>query len=327
MEATHTRQGPDAAVEGDRRVARSGAPPRRAGHHRGQRHGRDRQDPGALPPAPTRGYEPCWGEVTGVKPFGAFVLLPSGESGLLHVSELHPLNGGRRVDDATLSSTSASRCTSASRARTRRASSTSPWRARSEHDHPLAPVRPWRVHVQHRGSRRDPRRCSSSCPPSTVRPVMTRRLPVQARHGSRRRATTPRARRERGEAMTEVEQVALGLVVGEILAPERSCRSGSCGSRRRGLRSAPVTSVFDCGRNAPQARMTAPVALIHGQACRRLSWPHRFPRRRSKPERVLYSPDAGGHDGSVQCQPRACRDGARTSHSPAHRDPRCAVRA
>ena len=30
----------------------------------------------ALPPAPKRGYEPCWGEVTGVKPFGAFVLLP-----------------------------------------------------------------------------------------------------------------------------------------------------------------------------------------------------------------------------------------------------------
>ncbi|MFD1506075.1 S1 RNA-binding domain-containing protein [Georgenia yuyongxinii] len=56
----------------------------------------------ALSPAPARGYEPCWGEVTGVKPFGAFVLLPSGESGLLHVSELHPLNGGRRVDDAAL---------------------------------------------------------------------------------------------------------------------------------------------------------------------------------------------------------------------------------
>ena len=55
----------------------------------------------ALPPAPTRGYEPCWGEVTGVKPFGAFVLLPSGESGLLHVSELHPLHQGRRVEDAT----------------------------------------------------------------------------------------------------------------------------------------------------------------------------------------------------------------------------------
>lgn len=55
----------------------------------------------ALPPAPTRGYEPCWGEVTGVKPFGAFVVLPSGESGLLHVSELHALNGGRRVEDAS----------------------------------------------------------------------------------------------------------------------------------------------------------------------------------------------------------------------------------
>lgn len=55
----------------------------------------------ALPPAPTRGYEPCWGEVTGVKDFGAFVRLPSGESGLLHVSELHPLNNGRYVEDAT----------------------------------------------------------------------------------------------------------------------------------------------------------------------------------------------------------------------------------
>ena len=56
----------------------------------------------ALPPTPTRGYEPCWGEVSGVKPFGAFILLPSGESGLLHVSEMHQLNGGRRVDDPTL---------------------------------------------------------------------------------------------------------------------------------------------------------------------------------------------------------------------------------
>ena len=55
----------------------------------------------SLPPAPTRGYEPCWGEVNGVKPFGAFILLPSGESGLLHVSEMHPLAGGRRVDHAT----------------------------------------------------------------------------------------------------------------------------------------------------------------------------------------------------------------------------------
>ncbi|MCU0277765.1 MAG: S1 RNA-binding domain-containing protein [Candidatus Nanopelagicales bacterium] len=55
----------------------------------------------ALPPAPTRGYEPCWGEVTGVKPFGAFVRLPSGESGLLHASEMPPLNNGRYVEDAT----------------------------------------------------------------------------------------------------------------------------------------------------------------------------------------------------------------------------------
>ncbi|RNM12999.1 S1 RNA-binding domain-containing protein [Nocardioides pocheonensis] len=55
----------------------------------------------ALPPTPTLGYEPCWGEITGVKPFGAFILLPSGEPGLLHVSEMHPLNNGRRVEDAT----------------------------------------------------------------------------------------------------------------------------------------------------------------------------------------------------------------------------------
>lgn len=54
-----------------------------------------------LPPAQTRGYEPCWGEVTGVKPYGAFIRLPSGESGLLHASELHPLKAGHRVDDAT----------------------------------------------------------------------------------------------------------------------------------------------------------------------------------------------------------------------------------
>lgn len=54
-----------------------------------------------LPPVPTRGYEPCWGEVTGIKPYGAFITLPSGESGLLHVSELHSLNAGRRVEDAT----------------------------------------------------------------------------------------------------------------------------------------------------------------------------------------------------------------------------------
>lgn len=56
----------------------------------------------ALPPASARGYEPCWGEVTGVKQFGAFILLPSGESGLLHVSEMQGLNGGRRVEDASL---------------------------------------------------------------------------------------------------------------------------------------------------------------------------------------------------------------------------------
>ena len=56
----------------------------------------------ALPPAPARGYEPCWGNVTGVKSFGAFILLPSGESGLLHVSEMHGLNGGHRVQDASL---------------------------------------------------------------------------------------------------------------------------------------------------------------------------------------------------------------------------------
>lgn len=53
----------------------------------------------ALPPAPARGYEPCWGEATGVKRFGAFLRLPSGESGLLHVSEMRPLNRGRRVED------------------------------------------------------------------------------------------------------------------------------------------------------------------------------------------------------------------------------------
>lgn len=55
----------------------------------------------ALAPKPTRGYQPCWGEVTCVKPFGAFILLPSGESGLLHVSEMHQVNGGSRVDDPT----------------------------------------------------------------------------------------------------------------------------------------------------------------------------------------------------------------------------------
>lgn len=55
----------------------------------------------ATPPAPSRGYEPCWGEVTGVKPYGVFVTLPSGESGLLHCSQMQGLNGGRYVIDAT----------------------------------------------------------------------------------------------------------------------------------------------------------------------------------------------------------------------------------
>lgn len=56
----------------------------------------------AVPPAESAGYQPCWGEVTGVKPsLGAFVTLPSGETGLLHVKQLVPLNGGRRVEDAT----------------------------------------------------------------------------------------------------------------------------------------------------------------------------------------------------------------------------------
>lgn len=54
----------------------------------------------SLPPAPTRGYEPSWGEVTGLKPFGAFLRLQSGEAGLLHKSELRALNGGREVEDA-----------------------------------------------------------------------------------------------------------------------------------------------------------------------------------------------------------------------------------
>lgn len=54
----------------------------------------------SLPPAPARGYEPSWGEVTGLKPFGAFIRLQSGESGLLHKSELRSLNGGRDVEDA-----------------------------------------------------------------------------------------------------------------------------------------------------------------------------------------------------------------------------------
>ncbi|MDN4488626.1 S1 RNA-binding domain-containing protein [Demequina sp. SYSU T00039] len=51
----------------------------------------------ATPPSPNRGYEPAWGEVTGIKPFGAFIRLRSGETGLLHVSEMHVLNGGRQV--------------------------------------------------------------------------------------------------------------------------------------------------------------------------------------------------------------------------------------
>lgn len=54
----------------------------------------------SLPPAPTRGYEPTWGEVTGLKPFGAFIRLPSGETGLLHRSELRTLNGAHDVEDA-----------------------------------------------------------------------------------------------------------------------------------------------------------------------------------------------------------------------------------
>lgn len=54
----------------------------------------------SMPPATTRGYEPTWGEVTGLKPFGVFIQLPSGESGLLHKSELRALNGGREPEDA-----------------------------------------------------------------------------------------------------------------------------------------------------------------------------------------------------------------------------------
>jgi hypothetical protein len=54
----------------------------------------------SLPPAPTRGYEPAWGEVTGLKPFGAFIRLQSGEIGLLHKSELRTLNRGQDVEDA-----------------------------------------------------------------------------------------------------------------------------------------------------------------------------------------------------------------------------------
>ena len=41
------------------------------------------------------------GEVTGVKPFGAFIKLPDGESGLLHKSRLNQLNNGEPVLDAT----------------------------------------------------------------------------------------------------------------------------------------------------------------------------------------------------------------------------------
>lgn len=54
----------------------------------------------ALPPTPSRGYEPCWGEVTGVREFGVFVRLANGECGLLHRTQLHPLNGGRDVHNA-----------------------------------------------------------------------------------------------------------------------------------------------------------------------------------------------------------------------------------
>lgn len=53
----------------------------------------------ALPPRPSKGYEPAWGEVTGVRHFGAFIRLASGESGLMHVSEMRALNGGRIVED------------------------------------------------------------------------------------------------------------------------------------------------------------------------------------------------------------------------------------
>ncbi|MCW3159473.1 S1 RNA-binding domain-containing protein [Micropruina sonneratiae] len=57
----------------------------------------------AVPPAKSTGYRPCWGEVTRVKPsLGAFITLPSGETGLLHVKEMAPLNGGQRVEDATV---------------------------------------------------------------------------------------------------------------------------------------------------------------------------------------------------------------------------------
>lgn len=54
----------------------------------------------ATPRTPSHGYTPCWGEVTGVKTFGAFIHLNSGETGLLHVSEMAGLNDGRSVKDA-----------------------------------------------------------------------------------------------------------------------------------------------------------------------------------------------------------------------------------
>lgn len=54
----------------------------------------------SMPPATTRGYEPTWGEVTGLKPFGVFIRLHTGESGLLHKSELRALNGAREPEDA-----------------------------------------------------------------------------------------------------------------------------------------------------------------------------------------------------------------------------------
>lgn len=49
----------------------------------------------------TKPPAPIWGEVTAVKPFGAFVRLPSGEEGLLHVSELRRLRNGAFVKDAS----------------------------------------------------------------------------------------------------------------------------------------------------------------------------------------------------------------------------------
>ena len=40
------------------------------------------------------------GEVVGIKDFGAFVKLTPGKDGLLHISEMRKLNGGKRVVDA-----------------------------------------------------------------------------------------------------------------------------------------------------------------------------------------------------------------------------------